>query len=588
MKNKILNLQHNKLFLFVLLFLIALFYFHYAFHLSILNPENINWLFKHSDSFQHYLAWDYFRKEEWHFPPGLIYNFNLAQPLSIGITDALPLLAFLFKPFDSFLPETFQYFGFYIFINVFLQLYFGFLLGKLITNNFILQLLVAVFLMLFPPFLYRLYYHAALASHWLLLAAIFIYQKPYSFKNWFILTALSAFIHPYLMTMLFVLMFFNLFSNGKFHIQTRFVHFLICAVFSLFISYCVGQFVNGGASVYAGGFGYYSVNLLSFLDSNWFGQHSFSIPFSIDEVQHNDGTQYLGLGILFLMPIVFYCFLRNCFIFKFSKFFNLNLNLNHPPAPIFNSQNKFLFTAAFLMALFALATPIYFFQTPLMHLDFFYNLPIIFEFSHMFRASGRFAWILFYLLTLFILGYTIRTFKTKTSIFILFVALVIQILDLNIKHKTICTMHQTASPNAWAPFPFKEWQQYAPPHAHLILITQHTAHQEFGKYVANWHEYFHFALNPAYFAQKNNMPMNYNFSRTDLDLDLANQFMFDHLERLKKGNPAPNTLYIFLPDYSPTDLKNILPESIYQQLLFQNHYALLPIQSKTNKIHGQL
>lgn len=82
--------------------------------------------------------------------------------------------------------------------------------------------------------------------------------------------------------------------------------------------------------------------------------------------------------------------------------------------------------------------------------------------------------------------------------------------------------------------------------------------------------------------------MNYNFSRTDLDLDLANQFMFDHLERLKKGNPAPNTLYIFLPDYSPTDLKNILPESIYQQLLFQNHYALLPIQSKTNKIHGQL
>lgn len=56
--------------------------------------------------------------------------------------------------------------------------------------------------------LLRLNIHVALASHWLILAAIYDYPKSWNFKFLFVLTALSSLIHPYLMAMVFALFFF--------------------------------------------------------------------------------------------------------------------------------------------------------------------------------------------------------------------------------------------------------------------------------------------------------------------------------------------------------------------------------------------
>jgi len=86
----------------------------------VLNPGNIGWI-RAGDPATHYLGWHFFRNSEWSFPVGLNPNYGLEISNAILFSDSNPLLAILFKPFAGLLPETFQYFGVWVYACFVLQ-----------------------------------------------------------------------------------------------------------------------------------------------------------------------------------------------------------------------------------------------------------------------------------------------------------------------------------------------------------------------------------------------------------------------------------------------------------------------------------
>ena len=76
--------------------------------LDFLNPKNISWIYG-ADPEQQYIGWIFFRNSPWTFPVGLNPNFGIDISSSIVYTDSIPLMALIFKLFNSTLPINFQY-----------------------------------------------------------------------------------------------------------------------------------------------------------------------------------------------------------------------------------------------------------------------------------------------------------------------------------------------------------------------------------------------------------------------------------------------------------------------------------------------
>jgi hypothetical protein len=177
----------------------------------IIFPSNISWLMI-GDSAQHYTSWQFFRHTpilQW--PLGASPKLGLDYSNSIVYTDSIPIAAFIFKLLNPILPSTFQYFGFWIWSCFVLQSYFGW---KLLSNFIKSKLyLVAgsIFFTISPVFLYRLihdgYGHIALASQWLVIAALHLYFRDhFELKKWVTLVVLASLIQAYFIPMILAIL----------------------------------------------------------------------------------------------------------------------------------------------------------------------------------------------------------------------------------------------------------------------------------------------------------------------------------------------------------------------------------------------
>ncbi len=118
---------------------------------------------KEGDPAQHWLGWQFFRYSpllQW--PLGANPNWGMDIGSSIVFTDSIPLLAFIFKPLNALLPDTFQYCGLWILICFLLQSLFAWKLLSLFTQDKWLPLIGSVFFTLAPVFLFRLHAHITL------------------------------------------------------------------------------------------------------------------------------------------------------------------------------------------------------------------------------------------------------------------------------------------------------------------------------------------------------------------------------------------------------------------------------------------
>ena len=144
----------------------------------VLNPFDISWIT--GDAAQSYLGWLYFRREERLTLP-LGWATTLGYPLGapIAYTDSIPPIATALWFFRDLLPADFQYLGVYFVACCVLQCYFGFRICRTFAkDNTLICILGAMFFLTSAVFTWRAKGHFALASHWLILAALERFLNP--------------------------------------------------------------------------------------------------------------------------------------------------------------------------------------------------------------------------------------------------------------------------------------------------------------------------------------------------------------------------------------------------------------------------
>jgi hypothetical protein len=278
---------------------------------QILWPKYTDWLMV-GDMGQHFLGWQFFRNSpllQW--PIGANPNFGLDIGSSVVFTDSLPLFALVFKPFNVFLPDTFQYSGLWILICFLLQSFFAWKLLELVTQDKWLRLIGCAFFTFTPVYLFHLYIgNLATFGHWVLLAAIYFYFfRSFSNLRWLSLVVLTSLIHPYLFVMVSAIWTADLLQRcwrKELSIYRTTAYFFTVSIITTIVMWAAGYFMVG-AGVNVGTYGEVRMDLLTLIDPGlvW----SKLLPDI--ECLPLDESNYLGLGMMGLVLIAIYGLIRN-------------------------------------------------------------------------------------------------------------------------------------------------------------------------------------------------------------------------------------------------------------------------------------
>ncbi len=281
------------------------------FNVHVLDPTRISWVLQ-NDWGQHSLGWNAFRHEPWS-------TFNheslLGAPtgLSVIYTDSNPLFAFIFKALDGLLPADFQYIGLWFFFCICLHFIFAYKLVKPHAPNRWAAYGGALVLSVLPALYYRMR-HDTLMAHWLILWGLhlFINVRDENKKTlgWAALLGVTGLIHPYLLFMVAaiwggdVLRAFwpaarKLDRRALLDVAWRAVVVFICPLITLGISgaYAAGQ------SASAGGWAYYSMDLLAIINPVRPDFSNIMKAWPLNGGQAFEGYQYLGFGLISLLGI---------------------------------------------------------------------------------------------------------------------------------------------------------------------------------------------------------------------------------------------------------------------------------------------
>ena len=491
---------------------------------EILDPKNIGWL-KGIDSLQHYLGWSFFRYSDWTFPVGLNPRYGLDISSSIVFSDSIPLLAFLFKLISSNLPQTFQYFGFWLLACFLLQSFFAWKLTGLAVAGHLNRFLAATFFVISPVLIWRILGvnsqagigpHVALSSHFLILGALYLCLKDSKNFNLFFWTSLlisSLLIHFYLFFMvciLFISSLMDAFFIGKKLTPRQFVaSFVFVLVFIVFAAWQAGYFVGGEGSLSAIGYGFYRMPLHALFDpAGW----SRIIP----SFAGNNGI-YSRLGVAFSQgSYEGYAYLEVGGLFVLTSSIGIAL-IARPAFGSFVNRYPFFLAALFFLTLMALTN-----QLGVGLKNYSFEIPQnILNILDILRNSGRLFWPVYYFILFAALKIFVRYFSANitTVTFVLLISL--QVWDMypgvsRAKEKLILdSSFQYVSPLK-SPF----WVEAAQQYRNIVIFP--LAHSQWQSY---WEAF-------SRFAYENQMGTNSVYlARVDSrKIDLANEALKKQLE----------------------------------------------------------
>ncbi len=390
----------------------------------LFGPENIkftnfNWISAY-DMLAHQVAWKFFSNDIWHFPLGKNPNYGIDIGSAIVFTEAVPLLAVIFKIFKNFLPNNFQFFSFWICLCFFFQLLFSYLIIYHYTQNKKYSFISSFIFLFSPALFYRIPIHIALVGQWIILASFFaetIKKEKIRFYYWISILAISSLIHFYFTLMLSLI--YTIFIFDKFLINKKFLKSLkeifIPFSFLLFVMYLFGYFEIPLTDSLRYGYGIYKANILSFfnptaslLDVNLSWSNFLpNIPIARGEYE---SFSYLGLGGIIFFILLFFFFVRGEPLLSFKK-------------------NRPYYLLIIIFFIIAISNKINFGSFVLLDISlpkFLYGpLSIV-------RVSGRFLWPIYYLI--FIAGLVLiykKIEKKKNALLILIIILFIQIIDIS-------------------------------------------------------------------------------------------------------------------------------------------------------------
>lgn len=427
-KNTILDRYHSCTWMDICLWgVIGATLFLIIYGITPLNVINDHWIlngYVEPDVTAHYAGWIAYRNSKWLWPLGQIDG--LGNTL-VTYTDSIPWFSIFFKLLSPVLPEVFQFFGIYIFLCFILQGIASGLVLNLISEDKILIYCGVTLFCISPIMMERAFRHTALASHWLIIFAIYLYIKSRKEGRmsyaYCLLSVLSIGIHPYFLPMLFSIMLVNvleiIFINRKLLLNTITV-FGASLVTTLAAGYVIGA-LGTSSSLGGGGFGYFSMNLNAIINPISCGNIKWSLflPVLSQTLGNYDGFNYLGLGsiILIILAIVIAIVKGKKSLFLIKK----NIWI------IFLCIGLFLFAISNVVTLNG-------------EVVFEYPLPQkLLDFAAIFRASSRMFYPVFYFL-MFAGIYALAKLGNTWRMICIGLILMIQIVDLSpairIKHES--------------------------------------------------------------------------------------------------------------------------------------------------------
>ena len=346
--------------------------------------------FEVKDAPQHVTGWLFYLHDAWHFP--LLHTERLNHPVGVNIafTDSIPLAALLFKLFRGVLPEQFHYFGLWHAVALLGQALAAVLLIRALgVRHLAGALLAAGFALTWPALLWR-FQHTALMTHATILCALALYflgragqwRSSATALAFVALNLAALLIHPYLLAFTFIVFLAYLADQavtGQGWLHQALPLFAALIVLAL-AGVLFGYFGN---STQAEQFGVYSMNLSApFCGSRFYScvSEAADQPFKAFHFFDATGGQYegynyLGAGLLLLLPFALAASWRS---------------LRGLPRKI-----PFLLLALLLLTLYAASNKLFF----LSHAVAAYDVPAFLQaLTGTFRASGRFFWIVGYVI----------------------------------------------------------------------------------------------------------------------------------------------------------------------------------------------
>ena len=502
--------------------LIGLSVFVYVTGGRILNPTSRDWLMV-GDSATHYMGWEFFRHTsllQW--PLGLNPKLGLDISSSVAFTDSIPLAAFIFKPFNSLLPATFQYLGLWILICFVLQTY---LAARLLSHFLADQIQIAlgsVFIALSPVLIYRLvhdgYGHIALVSHFLILGALNLYfTKPLKSLWWALLFTSTILIQAYFIPMVAAIWIAKLVQYLRHDGGSRSVaikHFAAVAVASI-STLIAGGYVALGSNLFTGGsevtdssFPYwFRWQPLSLIDIQTSFSGTWSHLLSDQQELRGDveGFSFLGSGIILLAGLVALVLLLRYFVARFPHYQLSQVTAAIGATLVITASWIVMSTQVFSMALFvllavfviqfsieklvakksesrsrhralyllvaALAAYSMTFRPGIGRRTFFeYPLvPLFKQFTQTFHTHGRYIWPAYYLLVLVVIVVACRVFNKKLATIVLTGCLLFQIVD-SASAVTTVRHRFTDAPEWVSPMQDPRWEELARTHKNIVTL----------------------------------------------------------------------------------------------------------------------
>jgi hypothetical protein len=337
--------------------------------------------FEVGDAPQHVTGWLLYAKDLWHWPLLVTRLISPPDGVTIALTDSIPLAALIFKPFAGILPENFHYFGLWHLGSKIAQATGGvFLIRSLGQRGLVASCVAASMALLWPAALDRVA-HTALGSHGVLLFALGLYFRGLA-NGWTVRRSIAAFtaisvvgllIHPYLLAMIFPLGL--AFAGDRLFRTKDFVGsaVIVGSVTLLVAGVALALGYSSGGSGHAEGFAHFSMNLLS-----PFCGGSLAVCATPDATggQAVEGYNYLGTG-------TFIVILAAVLIARWQD------------AGAWLTRHALLLALLAGLTIYSLSNQIFLGDQ---HIFSYSMLPIHERLSEVFRASGRFFWLVGYVL----------------------------------------------------------------------------------------------------------------------------------------------------------------------------------------------
>ncbi len=405
--------------------------------LDVLNVTYDKWLLTGKDLQQHYIGWKYYRNSAWTFPIGLHDGLTHPYYVSVLYTDSIPLFAIIFKALSPILPDTFQYFGLFGLMCYVLNGGLAALLIARINKSKIFCALGSVFFILSTPVLQRLFgltvensRHTSLAAHFLILAALGIWMYRDKFhKYWKAALAYSLLgVLCVLIQMYIIFIVGGIMCGYLLHCILKekdwkrfFIVFGSFGASSLLAFYLVGGFTDVLIAT-ADGFGRYSANMNALFNPYHYSTFFDALPWCTDQYE---GLSYLGLGVFVLYFICACVLLVKAVRIRSTEEIKRRLKVKY------RKHRCGIIPLIIVIVVFwglALTNIVFWGTRMVMQI---YLPQRIFSLFAIVRSSGRFMWVIMYLMMLFGLYMVTRQIKNvKVQKIIVMLCICLQIADL--------------------------------------------------------------------------------------------------------------------------------------------------------------